>query len=171
MSTNAISSLGALLNATRPQMDRSKMMDAVIQRFLKKTDGDGDGKLSSQELSGLSSDAMTALDTDGDGKLSADEIKSALQKALDTMKQARSSDDPSGALQALRNSPEGQLMALVRPGRHHHEESSMGGQSSQGTAIFMQSTSIQITISQTIYNMGGSAAPPQSDSQNLNVSA
>lgn len=171
MSASAISSLGPLLNMTRPQMNPSKMMDAMIQRFLKKTDEDGDGLVSSEELPGLSSDAMTALDTDGDGKLSADEIKSALQRALDTLKEARESGDVEGARQALKDSPEGQLMALMRPGRGHHAPQAVEGQSSQGTFIFVQSISIQISISQTVYNMGGAAVTPDSGSTGLDITA
>ncbi len=172
MSTNGIGSISSLLNTLAPKATPSNKMDAMIQRFLKKADSDGDGKLGSSELSGLSSDAMTALDTDGDGKLSKDEIKTAVQKAFDNIKQAMSSGGDSSALDAVRNSPEGQLMALMRPGKGHHQpKQAQEGQSQQGNSILIQSTSIQINITQTTYTMGGSKVSPDSGSSALNLLA
>jgi len=159
MNIDAIGSLNSVSGSSAlRQFDPTKMLDSMTQRFIKKSDGDGDGMLSSQELSGLSSDAFKALDTNGDGKLSPDEIKSALQKALDQMKQAFSSNDPQQAIDALKNTPEGQLMALMRPGRHHHH--SQNGQN--------QTSSIQVTINQTIYNIN---VQPNASASGLDVTA
>ena len=165
MSTSAIGSISSLYSkSTSTQFDPAKMLDAMAQRFLKKSDKDSDGMLSSQELSGLSADAFKALDTDGDGKLSADELKAAMQKAMDEMKQAMSSSDPQQAASALKDTPEGQLMQLMRSNHHKH-----GGQSQSAQST--SSSSIQITINQTIYNMNGSATQSSAASVGLNLQA
>lgn len=169
MGTSGISGIGGFssLNGTSAaKFDPAKMLEAMIRRFIKKTDGDGDGSLSSQELSGLSADAFKALDANEDGKLSADEIKSALQKALDQMKQALSSSDPRQALDALKDTPEGQLMQLMRPGKHHRHQQDEQSQSS--SSISIQIT--QINVSQTIYNISGTPSSTSSSS-NINVVA
>ena len=164
MSTSAIGSISSLYSKNLPtQFDPAKMLDAMAQRFIKKSDKDGDGMLSSQELSGLSADAFKALDTDGDGKLSSDELKAAVKKAMDEMKQAMSSSDSQQAMSALKNTPEGQLMELMRPHRQHHGGESQNAQS--------QSSSIQITINQTIYNFGGSATQSSALTTGIDVQA
>jgi len=162
MGIDAIGSLNSISGSSSlRQFDPAKMMEAMMQRFIKKSDTDGDGMLSSQEVSGLSSDAFKALDANGDGKLGADEIKSALQKAMDQMKQAFSSSDPQQTLSALKDSPEGQLMQLMRSQmRHHH------GQQSQG-----QTSSIQITINQTIYNISGTSGVSQTSGNGVDLTA
>lgn len=164
MDTSAISSItGSIGSNAVSRFDPSKMMDAMVKRLVKKSDGDGDGTLSSSELSGLSADAFKSLDSDGDGKLSSDEIKTAVTKAMDEMKKAMSSDNPQQAMEALKDTPEGQLMQLMRPPRHQHGNGSGNGQQTQ--------TSIQITINQTIYNINGGSVQSSSSTSGVDVSA
>ena len=164
MSTSAIGSISSLYaNNLSTRFDPAKMLDALTQRFVKKSDTDGDGMLSSQELSGLSADAFKALDTNGDGKLNSDEIKAAVQKAMDEIKQAMSSDDPQKAMSALKDTPEGQLMQLMRPDHHRDDGQDQNSQS--------QVSSIQITINQTIYNIGGSTTQSTAATTGLDVQA
>lgn len=169
-SINAISNASSS-SAVR-QFDPGKMLEAMVKRFVKKTDKDGDGSLSGQELSKLSTEAFTALDTDGDGKLSVDEIKSALQKAADQAKQALSSDDRETALAALKESPEGQLMQLMRAnGRHHHGQGTQQPQSVSGGTTQISSVSIQINITQTTYNFYGVNGTTQNTGGSVDLTA
>ena len=125
MSTSTIGSISSLSGSSSlSQFDPAKMMADLVKRFLNKNDKDGDGMLSSQELSGLSADAFKALDTNGDGKLGSDEIKAAMQKAMDEMKQVMTGSDPQQAANVLKDTPEGQLMQLMRPDK----EDKAGGQ-------------------------------------------
>ena len=134
-----VSAIGATSDWTRPtqtgatgggqQTDPTKMAQAMTQSLLQSKDANADGTLSSQELSGLSSDAFKALDTNGDGKLSADEIQAALQKNITAMNQALASGNATSiqqALAAVQNTPAGQLMQTLqgahtgKHGHHHH---------------------------------------------------
>ena len=131
MSNSAVGSISgaSAANPSTPP-DPSTRLDAAVKRLLQKSDADGDGQRSAQELTGLSADAFKALDTNGDGKLSADELKTGMKKAMDEMKQARSSADPRQAISALQNTPEGQLMQQVR-GHHHHRHHGVPAQTDQ----------------------------------------
>lgn len=170
--SNSIGSLSGLLNAAMPHFDPSKRMDSMVQRFLKKNDQDGDGKLSAQDLKGLSNDAMKALDTDGDGMLSADEIKSAIQNAMDKIKDAGKANGAAGAWQAIKDTPEGELMALMRPGRHHRPQAGTEEQPAQTSSSFsFQYTEVQISITHVSYTMSGTASQPQSGGSSLSVTA
>ncbi|MCX6922812.1 MAG: hypothetical protein NT154_06310 [Verrucomicrobia bacterium] len=99
------------------QFDPNKMMDAMVRRFMTKTDANDDGTLTSQELSALSLGTFKTLDTNWDGQLSSDEVKSALHKAKNEMRQARSGGEPQQAISAVKNTPEGQLLQLVQASR------------------------------------------------------
>ncbi len=104
------------------QFDPNKMMDAVIRRFMTKTDANDDGTLTSQELSALSLGTFKFLDTNGDGQLSSDEVRSALHKAKNEMRQARSNSEPQQAIRAVKDTPEGQLMQLVQASRESQSQ-------------------------------------------------
>lgn len=125
----------------------TKWLDAMSQSFMKDKDTNGDSALSSQELPGLSADAFKALDTNGDGKLSLDELKAAMQKALDEMIQAMSSSTPQQSVSALQNTPEGQLMEILRAGAHHHH---------RGTSVKGLDAMLQNLISSKDTNGDGS---------------
>ena len=164
MSVGAISSLSSTtgLNAIQ-QFDPEKMKDNMIKRFLQDNDTDGDGMLSTEELSGLSSEAFAALDTDGDGSLNTDEIKTAMETAMENMKQASSSMSREEAMSALSETPEGQLMELMRP---QEPPRGMPVQDSDES-----SSSINITINQTIYNINGASELTDILGSGLNITA
>jgi hypothetical protein len=162
MSVNPISSSQCNCNSQidrvrQFQGDPAKRLDALIQRFLKKTDTDGNGTLSNQELSGLSSDDFSKLDSDGDGQISADEIKAAAQKLRDSFKQAvQNGQDPKSVFESLKDTPEGKLLGLLRPGRHHGPPPAPNANNntqsgSQGYSI--STTSISISITSTTLNV------------------
>jgi len=126
MSISSISSVTSQYagnySAARAKSGPAKGFDSMISNFIKGADSDGDGSLSSSELSslGLSQDAFKSLDTNGDAKLSADEIKTAAKKQMDAMRSAfEANASTSGATSQtvgdLQNTPEGQLMQAMRP--------------------------------------------------------
>ena len=134
MTINAISSATSQysngIGAAMGSMRRPGKMDlsTMVGNFIKAADSDGNGSLGASELSqlGLSQSAITALDTNSDGSLDSGEIKAAAQKQMDAMQQAfqsNSADSVRSQLDALKDTPEGQLMSLMRPkGGHqgHH---------------------------------------------------
>jgi len=105
-------------SASTEKPDPSKMLDTMVTNFMSDSDTDGDGVLSSSELSGLSSDSFKTLDTDSSGSLSEDEIKAAAQKQMEAMKSAfesNSQQSASSVKESLESTPEGELMSLMRP--------------------------------------------------------
>jgi hypothetical protein len=127
------------------------MLDRLIKRLFENSDSDGDGLLSNSEISGLSKDAFTKLDTDGDGKLSADEIKAAVQKQMDAIKQAFETGGRDAARQkveSLKDTPEGQLMQILRPKGHHKTTQVIPTQLSAGQQTTNPQTSM-LSISYT----------------------
>lgn len=124
--TSAMESLkstaaGQLMEAARPKGPQGppppKSADDMASEAITNNDTDGDGSLSSSELSGLSSESFSKLDTDGDGKLSQAELQAAIQTQTDSMKSIMESDDSEETkqqkLDALKNTAEGQLMQTL----------------------------------------------------------
>lgn len=145
----------ALIDRIRQfQGDPARRLDALIQRFLKKVDSDGDGSLSNEELSNLSSEDFSALDTDGNGKLSTDEIKAAAQKLRDAFKQAiEDGQSPRAAFDSVKDTPEGKLLGLIRPGRHHGPPPTPDNAQNSAQSYTITATSISISITSTTLNI------------------
>lgn len=132
----------------------------MVNRFLTKNDSNGDGTLSSSELSGLSADAFSSIDTNGDGKLSPAELTAALQRQLDALTQAFQSGGVSGVqdyLKSIQNTPQGEIIQAVMP--HLFNHSQQGTQGTQNNALpgavsswfkfVIQQTQLSITTSST----------------------
>jgi len=103
-------------------MRRPGKMDlsTMVSNFIKSADSDGNGVLGASELSQLrlSQSAITALDSNGDGSLGSDEITAAAKKQMDAVQEAfqsNSADSVRSKLEALQDTPEGQLMNAMRP--------------------------------------------------------
>lgn len=154
-SANMLRSLNSE-GAKRPQgppPDPAKMLEEISSQFIKDSDKDGDGALSSSEVSGLSSDAFKTLDADGDGKLTQTEIKDAASQQMEAMRQEFETNGPEAAkakMEALKDTPAGQLMQLMMP------KPPEGGMRPEGAST--SDTGSNTEVWRSVYNENRSAA-------------
>lgn len=119
-STNMLrsQSLEGMRKPQGPPPDPAKMLEEISSRFIADSDKDGDGALSSSEISGLSEEAFKGIDTDGDGKLTQAELKDAVSQQMEAIRAEFGTNGPDAVkekMEALKNTPAGQLMQLMMP--------------------------------------------------------
>lgn len=134
----------------------AKRLDALIERFLNKTDADANGTLGNDEVSALSADDFAALDSDNDGQLNSGEIKAAAQKLRDAFESAiQNGDSPRTAFESLKDTPEGKLVGLLRPGRRQGPPpvTPINNSLSVSPGYTVNATSISISITGTNLNL------------------
>jgi hypothetical protein len=98
--------------------DPSQIPDAMAKDVIGRNDANGDGSLSSDEISGLSTDDFAKLDASGDGTLGQDEIKTAVQTQMNALKQEFDANGPEGVqkkLESMKDTPEGKLIQALIP--------------------------------------------------------
>lgn len=117
--------LRAVMGKMRGQRpDPAKMLEEMTKNFIQDKDQDGDGALSSSEISGLSAESFTKLDTDGNGVLNQSELVEAGRTHMEAVRKSFESQASSGssaasgmeaAIDSLSDTPEGELMKMMMP--------------------------------------------------------
>lgn len=90
---NSVDTIAAELMAQKPPRPS---LDEMTERLIRDLDEDGDGGLSSEEIS-ISSELFEEADTDGDGILSFDELKTASKAIGEELRDTASQGPPPNA--------------------------------------------------------------------------
>lgn len=73
-------------SSTEQTKQKKPSIDDLISEVMSKNDANGDGLLTADELSGVSSENFSSMDTNGDGSLDSDELTSSFTSIMDSMK-------------------------------------------------------------------------------------
>lgn len=69
----------------------------LVSKVMEKNDVNGDGILTADELSGMSSENFSAMDANGDGSLSSDELTTSFSSLMESMKNKEMSPEEFGS--------------------------------------------------------------------------
>lgn len=99
-SNNYTSSLLSTQTTTSTEQTKHKQPPSasdLVSKVMEKNDVNGDGILTADELSGMSSENFSAMDANGDGSLSSDELTTSFSSLMESMKNKEMSPEEFGS--------------------------------------------------------------------------